>query len=139
MRHIKRFWARDGDMTVWAVECVSGLALILYAMLSLYVRDSTGAILASHIGFSKLVSPEVWQPLIGMIGILQVTCSVHRNPLCSIVTAYPAMIAFSYAAVAGGVYSGHIEPMEIFAGAWGVLNYVIIRHNGAKAKGEIGG
>lgn len=123
---IQRFWKREGDAVFWAVEALSGVSLLLNALLSL-VAGGLEAVPHSVVAAS------------GIIGVFQILSAATRDALCATLVAYPAGVLCLTVAALHTIMCDAIDPVSAFAVTWGLLNYCVVRHNWGKVKASTGG
>ena len=140
MKRIHAIWVRESSSVFWTVEFLSGMSILLYAMLSSVATPGSDLVVApdDHV-FSHLTRPAYWIAVLMVIGSAQLVCALRRDPLCTILTAYPASVACLFAGVYGCVVAHAVMPTAVFSIAWGILNYAVVKHSWTKAKGQTSG
>lgn len=133
---LHRFWDKERGSILGAVEFMSGLTLVLYALSCAWLPPDVLWRSPIRMGFSLLAEPIVWEFVIFGIGTLQMMCSLFKShPLCHVITSYPATAACFFASFCGMVVGHTVEPLAWFAFAFGVLNLLVVQANMRKVRG----
>ena len=124
------------DCALRYVQLLSGITLLMYAVLTVAFPVGAGCARVVDATFNLVAFPPVWISIVGVVGFLQIICSRTESAVFHTLASYPAGVAFMFAAFGGTLLHPVFNPLLWFAFMWGVLNWTVVFHSGKKVRRE---